>query len=51
MLGVEGEGELSFTATVNGTVQTGVVDGYVTNGAIGESRTVTLNAGGSHIVR
>jgi hypothetical protein len=51
MLDVEGTGALSFTATVNGTVHTGVVDGYVTNGMTGQRRTVTLNAGGSHSVQ
>jgi len=51
MLDVEGEGVLSFSATVNGTVQTGEVDFYITSGWNGESRTVTLNAGGSHTVQ
>jgi hypothetical protein len=51
MLDVEGEGALSFSATVNGKVETGIVDGYITNGVTGDGRTVTLNAGGSHSVR
>ena len=51
LLNVNGEGAVVFSAIVNGTVATGDVDGYVTSGMTGYSRTLTVNPDGTVSVR
>jgi hypothetical protein len=51
MLGLKGEGTVTFTATVGGSNVGGELEGYITSGMTNGRRTVTLNADGSVSVR
>jgi hypothetical protein len=48
---MEGEGAVTYTTNLNGTVVQGVVQGYYTSGMGGRDWTVTLNPDGSASVR
>ena len=51
LMDFNGEGAVTFSANVNGTVVTGDVDGYITSGMDGKTRTVTVNPDGTVSVR